>query len=336
MKAACLALCLFLFSPAVTAQSQQRGLSFTLQGGGGLSFALILNDRVDEGISTSGVEFRGQLEGSLHGLLPDSGLRVSLTGSDILLPGTANVAGMGVLFQYVHFFSLFERTFCVGAGMGPTYALAPTKDAGSTWWALTAKADFRTEISGFSVGLFVSFQQLFMPQVEDPLFVTFGVEVLYSLFGRPPIREEHHSVPPVIKHTPQKTVVRDPHDADGDGVPNLKDRCPTTRKGTRVEPNGCRPIADGMVFADLKFLPGKSSFHPGAKLEFLRLVEILKANESIIVVISVVAPNAMLAKKRADIIEMILKQSKIPGERIKTAPQVGRGESVSFDFRLGL
>ncbi len=339
MKAACLALFLALLAASFPVRSQERGVSYTVTGGGALSFAHILNDRVDNGVSSSGVEFRGQLELGITGIIPSARLRTTLTAADLLLPGTANVFGGGLFVQYAKDFRFLDRSWTVGAGIGPAYVFAPTKDAGSTWWALGFKADLRTQIAGLSMGLTVTVQQLLMPDVEDPLFVTVGVEVLTSLFGDPPPRPEPVRLEPVstpTKKPPVPLVVANPLDTDGDGIPNAKDRCPSTRKGQKVESNGCRPISDGMIFPDLTFVSQKSLLNPGAKKELVRLAEILDANESIIVVISVVARDAMLAKKRADIIEMELQLLKIPGTRIKTAPQVGMTEAVSFNFRLGL
>jgi outer membrane protein OmpA-like peptidoglycan-associated protein len=324
----------FLLVGGYPGLAKGKETTFQIRGGGLIGFAYLLNDRAQDGVSHSGIEMGGSIELSSFDLFPSNGgLRVSTTLRDILLPGSANIFNSGLTLQYENKFELFNRDFYYGGGGGIEYVVAPTQDAGSTWMGYNLKVDIRAQTGSMVSGFYLKFQQIIMDGVKDPLLISVGIEVFYSLWGKSPTKTPTKK----IKHEKElKKDVTNPHDSDGDGVENIKDYCNLTLKGRQVEDNGCRPIADGMEFENLKFINGKSSLALDAEKEIARLAELLKANDTIHLVILVEAVSAVLARKRADLIEMKLKKLGIKGERIKTSPAVGTKSRLFFNFRLGI
>ncbi|NPA87218.1 OmpA family protein [Caminibacter pacificus] len=65
-----------------------------------------------------------------------------------------------------------------------------------------------------------------------------------------------------------------PKDSDGDGVPDIKDKCPNTPKNLTVDHNGCPVLARLYINFDFNKAYVKKIYYP----EIKKVAEILKAN----------------------------------------------------------
>jgi len=65
-----------------------------------------------------------------------------------------------------------------------------------------------------------------------------------------------------------------PKDSDGDGVPDIKDKCPNTPKKFAVDHNGCPIISRLYIIFDYNKAVVKKAFYP----EIKKVAEVLKAN----------------------------------------------------------
>ncbi|WP_245957863.1 OmpA family protein [Marinomonas piezotolerans] len=122
-------------------------------------------------------------------------------------------------------------------------------------------------------------------------------------------------------------------DADKDGVINVRDMCPNTPMGAKVDNNGCSEKSSKLLSLDLKILfsSGKYDVKPQYYGEIKKLADFLKANPTSSVVIEGHTDdvgnanyNLALSQNRADAIANVLvERFGIPRSRVEG---IGYGE----------
>ncbi|MBU1221655.1 hypothetical protein KKF97_17775 [Myxococcota bacterium] len=318
--------------------SQEPSVRFTTVYNGG--YTLNLNSRMDEGVSTSG--FSMGIREEVRIIFKKWALRGSAYTELSIFPGFAWTWFTGLMGQYERPVKFLNRSWILGAGYGFAWGLVPTRDADIKFYNSTVKLDLRTFISkNYFAGLYLRYDQIHMTDVKDPMFFSVGLE-----FGKSEnpysdmiLPEDVAKVATPAKKTPEvkkPVVTGTPDDLDGDGVKNDRDTCPSSLKGREVDETGCRTISDGMVFEKLSFEKGSAKLTADGELEVKRIVEILKAKTSINIVIIVRSADKNLATKKADTIELRLRQAGIDSKRIKTDAQAGAEEKITFNFELKL
>lgn len=317
--------------------SQEPTFRFTTVYSGG--YTLNLNSRMDEGVSTSGFSLGVREEVRL--VFKKWALRGSAFTELSIFPGFAWTWFTGIMAQYERPVKFLNRNWIAGAGYGFSGGLVPTRDADIFFYNSTVKLDLRTFISrNFFAGIYLRYDQIHMTGVKDPMFFSVGFE-----FGRSEnpysdiiLPDQVDKAIPAKKKPEDKKVVATgtPDDLDGDGVKNDRDACPSSLKGREVDETGCRTISDGMVFEKLTFEKGSAKLTPDGELEVKRIIEILKAKAAINIVIIVRSADKSLASKKADTIELLIRQAGIDASRIKTDVQAAGDEKITFNFELKL
>ena len=106
----------------------------------------------------------------------------------------------------------------------------------------------------------------------------------------------------IVKYKPLK-------DSDGDGVPDIKDRCPNTPKNLTVDHNGCPIITTLRIHFDFNKWNVKKIYYP----EIKKVAEILKANPNLKIEIAGYTDNIgsdkynlLLSQKRAEAVKNVL------------------------------
>jgi len=106
----------------------------------------------------------------------------------------------------------------------------------------------------------------------------------------------------VVKYKPLK-------DSDGDGVPDIKDRCPNTPKNLAVDHNGCPIITTLRINFDFNKWDVKKIYYP----EIKKVAEILKANPNLKIEVAGHTDNIgndkynlLLSQKRANAVKDVL------------------------------
>lgn len=114
-------------------------------------------------------------------------------------------------------------------------------------------------------------------------------------------------------------------DADGDGVPDSRDKCPNTPKGAIVDGDGC------WAFHDVLFDFDKATINPGFEQVFDNAIKVLKLNPGLTVEIqghtdSIGSEqyNLDLSERRAIAVKQHLVESGVDASRLTTK---GLGES---------
>jgi len=100
-----------------------------------------------------------------------------------------------------------------------------------------------------------------------------------------------------------------PKDSDGDGVPDIKDKCPNTPKNLAVDHNGCPIITTLRINFDFNKWDVKKIYYP----EIKNVAEVLKANPHLKIEVAghtdnigSAKYNLWLSKKRAEAVKNIL------------------------------
>jgi len=100
-----------------------------------------------------------------------------------------------------------------------------------------------------------------------------------------------------------------PKDSDGDGVPDIKDKCPNTPKNLAVDHNGCPIITTLRINFDFNKWNVKKIYYP----EIKKVAEVLKANPHLKIEVAghtdnigSAKYNLWLSKKRAEAVKNIL------------------------------
>jgi len=100
-----------------------------------------------------------------------------------------------------------------------------------------------------------------------------------------------------------------PKDSDGDGVPDIKDKCPNTPKNLAVDHNGCPIITTLRINFDFNKWNVKKIYYP----EIKNVAEVLKANPHLKIEVAghtdnigSAKYNLWLSKKRAEAVKNIL------------------------------
>jgi len=100
-----------------------------------------------------------------------------------------------------------------------------------------------------------------------------------------------------------------PKDLDGDGVPDIKDKCPNTPKNLAVDHNGCPIITTLRINFDFNKWDVKKIYYP----EIKNVAEVLKANPHLKIEVAghtdnigSAKYNLWLSKKRAEAVKNIL------------------------------
>ncbi|EDM23978.1 OmpA family protein [Caminibacter mediatlanticus] len=98
-------------------------------------------------------------------------------------------------------------------------------------------------------------------------------------------------------------------DSDGDGVPDIKDKCPNTPKNLTVDHNGCPIITTLRINFDFNKWNVKKIYYPQIK----KVAEILKANPNLKIEVAghtdnigSAKYNLKLSQKRAEAVKKIL------------------------------
>ncbi len=137
---------------------------------------------------------------------------------------------------------------------------------------------------------------------------------------------------PVITSTPVRTPASAPfvatkEDEDGDGVIDLKDQCPHTPHGYKVDPDGC----PRSVTLHIQFVTGKSTLLPSSDKDVKMLTDFMVENPASKITIightdnvGKKKPNQILSEARSKALESRLIQNGIEKERITTS---GKGMS---------
>ncbi|MDA3864766.1 MAG: hypothetical protein PF689_12965 [Deltaproteobacteria bacterium] len=333
---------IFLFPASLQARKIEFNLDFT--GKAGMGYPLI--DRLDNGINKTGLNLGTGIKFTFPRLINNHTLATSTEIDESIYFGTAQVLGLGQYFHYRFLSNIAGRSIDAGIGAGPFVFFAPTRDSDSIWYGYSLKIDILTKIKDeLWGGLYIGFQQLVMSKVKDPAFFTVGITLSWRLWSSSPAPTRNSE--PAAKQSPikQNESVKtkstenksiSPEDKDGDKVPNDRDLCPSTKGGRQVNENGCRSIADGMIFSDLKFGKNSTRLNPAGETELTRLAEILKANKTIHLIIVIHSTNSLQAKKRGDLIEFKLKQLQIDPKRLRVKVNETDEEKIFFNFRLGL
>ncbi len=120
-------------------------------------------------------------------------------------------------------------------------------------------------------------------------------------------------------------------DSDRDGVPDYKDKCPNTPRGTKVDENGCPLVGEKLlILHGINFEFDSAKIKEDSEIKLDEAAGTLEANPSIKVSIEghtcstgSEEYNLGLSKRRADAVKDYLISKGIAGERLST---VGKGE----------
>jgi len=134
-------------------------------------------------------------------------------------------------------------------------------------------------------------------------------------FGEPIIKPEEPKAAPVVKSP----------DADGDGIPDDKDRCPDTPKGVKVDAEGC-PIEVGgeqPIIADVYFAFNSEKLSPDAVETLNKVLATLNSKQTLKIVlkghtdaIGTDGYNQALSERRANSVRAYLQKRGVTMDRL--------------------
>ncbi len=121
-------------------------------------------------------------------------------------------------------------------------------------------------------------------------------------------------------------------DSDGDGVNDCDDKCPDTKKGAKVNKDGCEIIADLTLSAEVLFGFDKSNLTPAGKAALDDVAAQIKASpgDEMLTIVGHTDPigsdkyNQGLSERRAHAVASYLSSKGVSSSRMNV---VGRGES---------
>lgn len=356
--------------PAVTARAENGLFNLHLELGG----TALATDTAVKGVKRAGLDLTVRAD---YPLPMFRMLAPQITYAFDFLPGKSGVqafmAGLRVRplnDESGYFASLWPSkarkgsiwgNLFVSASLG--YVYAPTASDDNHWFGFGFEAGCEFSVaSPIQMGPYVRYQQVvFTGKAKDPIFIGFGLSISFGYPTRMPAQAAKAPPPkPRVAEEVEEPMADPglagrPGDKDGDGVPDEKDQCPITAPRVEVEATGCMALKGKMVFWSLQFNPKTTVLTGKGVLALKRLSDVLKANKSVSVSVSVFADdhqNAVkdldLANKRAQVVRRRLIRFGMDQKRITSVgsrPQPPPAESpvpldrwnkrVEFRFQMG-
>ncbi|MDY0000499.1 MAG: OmpA family protein [Polyangia bacterium] len=307
-------LSILLFS-ATTARAEEGRVNVHL----GLGAGLLLSDAAVEAVDSAGLDFSLKIDLPLHRFIaPQLGYGL------VYLPGQGGAeVGVNMIMAGARVRLLNDErgylsniwpkapkgnawgNLWVDLGIG--YAHAPTVSSGSNWFALEFGLGYEFSLLGpLQIGPYISYRHVFKTST-DASFLAIGVSLSFGYPKRLPKSEPLPRAEPEPEVRPN--IRGRPGDADGDGVADTADRCPSTPPEAQVDEHGCESLRGRMLFPGIKWKGDTSDLAPGAIFEIRRVAELLKANPRVLAEIGShsesslsVEENLRLSLRRAQVV----------------------------------
>lgn len=280
------ALCLVaaLLGTGSQARAEEGRVNFHL----GLGAGLLLSDVAVQDVDRAGLDFSLKLDLPVHrwiapqlgyGLVYLPGQGEAEVGVNLIMVG-ARVRLLNDEAGYLA--NLWPKApkgnawgnLWVELGVG--YAHAPTVSSGADWFALEVGVGYEFSLAGpLQMGPFLSYRHVFKTST-DASFLAIGVSLSFGYPKRIPQRQQK---PKVALEPEERPNLRGrPGDADGDGVADAADRCPSTPPDAQVDEHGCELIRGRMLFPGIRWKGDTADLASGARFELRRVAELFKAN----------------------------------------------------------
>jgi OOP family OmpA-OmpF porin len=189
----------------------------------------------------------------------------------------------------------------------------------------------------FALGAHTQFSYLPETSSHAPTEIhalSYLVSAAYS-FGGSEAKAAERAHAKTETHAPE-VAVHAVADADGDGIPDTADKCPSTPAGAKVNAYGCQEKEKAEVRLNLVFPAGKSVITPDQKGQVEEVAQFMKQNPTTKVTIEghtdntgSEALNKKLSKSRAEAVrQSLIKDFGVAADRVKSE---GFGSSKPVD-----
>lgn len=281
---------------------------------------------------TTKVGPRGGLWARYHHRSPNIGWEVAydhLSFSDSKLEANAFTAS---LFWRYFVDTPFQPIWEFGFGLSKTRAFFTSGDRDMPIFKFRAGVDIDV-MPQMTFGLYLDHFSILKNKRDEPqVHALSPVAALNYYFGgtsfnAPKVAEAAETAPVTATakvQEPKAKPVSD-LDADGDGVPDSKDKCPGSPIGAKVNEFGCAVKQSFEVKLDVKFKSGTAALESSAQDDVKDLADIMKKNPDLKVElqghtdnIGPAAKNLALSKTRATAVKnSLVKNYKISPKRIQ-------------------